>query len=107
MPRENGFEKDKKRASEAGKKSKRKPSIMAHVKKELLKKPTKAILEAVEKELGAKLTATETGQLLAKSMLYKAASGDTQAAKYITDQLDGKAKETIEHSGNVNLIIDQ
>jgi hypothetical protein len=80
------FKKGSKEASEAGKKSKRPPSIATAIKK----------LLAESKEL--------TPEILAESCIKHALKGSPQHIKLIMEYIDGKVPDKLEQKTDINVV---
>lgn len=101
---------DKEKASAAGKKSvivkkerKKIRELLAEVAKLNVPEKIKEKLKANLPDIPDKVT---MDLAMAITMFSKAASGDIQAAKVVTEIMDGMPKQEIEHSGNIDLHFD-
>ncbi len=111
--RGNGFEKDPKRASEAGKKSKRPVSIKKIWEKALEGELPKPIRDALDNatilidgkpvKFSNKLMSKNGAEAFAYVGLTAAMLGDHKFYKQVEEQIDGKAKESIEMSGGLEV----
>lgn len=102
------FKKGDPRTIAAAKKSKRRPSMVGALIKELDKKPVKAVIDMIAEQHGVKITGKDYAELVAKVELIEMLKGNVQAIKNARDQVDGKAKETVEHQGSITILkVDQ
>jgi hypothetical protein len=70
------------------------------------KKGYKAIAAEKAREYLVKRIADELDPITSQ-MIAAAKSGDQKAAEYLMNQIVGKAKETVEHSGKVSVLFDE
>jgi hypothetical protein len=99
------FARDKKAASEAGKKGvkvqrerKKVRELLAEVAKLSVPEKMRDKLKASFPDIPDKVT---MDLAMAITMFSKASSGDIQAAKVVTEIMDGMPKQEIEHSGDI------
>lgn len=91
----NNFADDPKRASEAGKKSKRGPDMKKYLERILEEKAPAAIISQFEEKLGYKPKIKHMIEFASAALILEAIKGNVSAYKEIADRISGKSGNSI------------